>query len=60
MSEPVHGDPILPDTPETVPRGQRFFDNIFLLMGLGLVIMFALYTGWGMWEIMTLPEATLP
>ena len=45
---------------EKLPRGQRFFDNIFLLMALGIAIMFALYTGWGMWEIMTMPQATLP
>jgi hypothetical protein len=45
---------------EKVPLAQVFFDNIFLLLGLGLVVMFALYTGWGMWEILTLPKATLP
>ncbi|MGZ8455464.1 MAG: hypothetical protein ACXWZ4_02545 [Gemmatirosa sp.] len=61
MSDPVHGEASLHAAlPEPVPRGQRFFDNIFLLLGLGLVIMLVLYTGWGMWEILTLPKATLP
>jgi len=58
MSAPVHDDP--PPGSEPIPRGQRFFDNIFLLLGLGLLIMIVLYTGWGMWEILTLPKATLP
>ena len=48
------------DAPERVPIGQRFFDNWPLLMLLGIVIMFAVYTGWGLWEIMTMPKATLP
>jgi hypothetical protein len=45
---------------EPVPIGQRLFDNVFLLMALGLVIMLALYTGWGLWEILSLPPAPLP
>jgi hypothetical protein len=60
MIEPTTGGPTSPAGPEPVPIGQRFFDNIHLLLALGLVIMFALYTGWGMWEILTLPKATLP
>lgn len=57
MPEPVH-----PEAPphETIPPGQRFFDNIHLLLALGLLIMVVLYTGWGLWEILTLPRATLP
>jgi hypothetical protein len=46
--------------PEEIPLGQRFFDNIFLLLALGLLVMFVFFTGWGMYEIMTLPTATLP
>lgn len=46
--------------PEEVPRGQRLFDNMFLLLALGLLVMFVFFTGWGMYEIMTLPQATLP
>ncbi len=60
MTPPTTGDPTLPAEPEPIPTGQRFFDNIFLLLGIGLVVMFALYTGWGMWEILTLPPAELP
>jgi F0F1-type ATP synthase membrane subunit a len=45
---------------EPIPLGQRLFDNIFLLLGAGLVVVFVLYTGWGIWEIMHLPPATLP
>ena len=45
---------------DQIPLGQRFFDNIFLLLALGLFVVFALYTGWGLWEITSLPTATLP
>jgi hypothetical protein len=45
---------------ERPPLGQRFFDNVFLLLALGLIIMFVIYTGWGLWEILTMPKATLP
>ena len=43
-----------------VPLGQRVFDNMFLLLAVSLVIMFALYTGWGLWEITSLPADRLP
>ena len=29
-------------------------------MTTGIVIMVVIYTGWGLWEIMTLPQAPLP
>ena len=45
---------------EPIPLGQRLFDNIFLLLAAGLLIMFAVYTGWGLWEILHLPPARLP
>lgn len=60
MSDTPHDEPTPPGASEPVPRGQRFFDNIHLLLALGILIMVVLYTGWGMWEIMTLPKATLP
>lgn len=60
MSQPNDAAHDTPTTEEELPRGQRLFDNIHLLMVLSIVIMFALYTGWGMWEILTLPPATLP
>ncbi len=47
-----------PDTP--IPLGQRLFDNVFLLLAAGLLIMLLLYTGWGLWEILSLPVAPLP
>ncbi len=43
-----------------IPLGQRLFDNVFLLLAAGLVIMFLFYTGWGLWEILTLPQGRLP
>jgi hypothetical protein len=49
-----------PASPENVPLGQRLFDNVFLLLGAGLLIMFLFYTGWGLWEILSLPAGTLP
>ena len=45
---------------ERVPAMQKAFDNPFLLLVLGLVVMFVFFTGWGMWEIMSLPPANLP
>lgn len=45
---------------EAIPLGQRLFDNMFLLLALGLVIMLIVYTGWGLWELYSMPTATLP
>lgn len=45
--------------PEPIPLGQRLFDNVFLLLAAGLLIMLVLYTGWGLWEIFSLPPSTL-
>jgi len=45
---------------QEVPLGQRLFDNWALLMVAGLLIMVVIYTGWGMWEILSLPVAELP
>ena len=44
----------------TIPLGQRLFDNMFLLLVAGIVIMVVVYTGWGLWELMTMPQGTLP
>jgi hypothetical protein len=52
--------PQAPDSVEQVPLGQRLFDNVFLLLGAGLLIMLLFYTGWGLWEITTLPAGDLP
>ena len=56
---------MLPDVPpaqepERIPLGQRLYDNWVLLMIAGIVIMAVIYTGWGLWEITTMPEAKLP
>ncbi len=45
---------------EPIPLGQRLFDRPFLLLLLGLVVMFGFYTIWGLIEIASLPEAPLP
>jgi hypothetical protein len=45
---------------DAVPFGQRLFDNMYLLLAAGLVVMLVLYTAWGLWEIHSLPPATLP
>ena len=45
---------------EKLPLGQRFFDNMYLLLALGLLVMFVVFTGWGMWEILSMPQSTLP
>lgn len=42
------------------PWGQRMADSPFILLAAGLITMFAFYTLWGLYEIMTLPQATLP
>jgi hypothetical protein len=50
-----------PEEPEgEIPLGQRLFDSPFLLLAACLVVMFAFYTGWGLWEIASLTEAPLP
>ncbi|CAN5828023.1 hypothetical protein BH11GEM1_BH11GEM1_08570 [soil metagenome] len=56
-------DPSPDDSPEPIeklPLGQRLFDNMYLLLALGLVVMFVIFTGWGMWEILSMPQSTLP
>jgi hypothetical protein len=49
-----------PASPDNIPLGQRLFDNVFLLLAAGLLIMFVFYTGWGLWEILSLPQGVLP
>jgi hypothetical protein len=48
-------------TPEPgIPLGQRLLDNPILLLVLGMLVMLVFYTGWGMWEILSLQQAPLP
>ena len=46
--------------PALVPLGQRLFDNWPLLMVAGILVMLVIYTGWGLFEIVTMPPAQLP
>lgn len=48
------------DESRTLPLGQRLYDRPFLLLGFGLAVMFGFYTLWGVVEVLTLPQATLP
>lgn len=44
---------------EPIPSGQVFSDNIFLLLVLGIVVPTVVYTVWGLWEIMNVPQLPL-
>ncbi|MBI3752896.1 MAG: hypothetical protein HY266_02475 [Deltaproteobacteria bacterium] len=41
---------------EPVPAWQLFYDNIFLLLFLGIAIPTLVYTVWGLMEIVQIPE----
>jgi hypothetical protein len=45
---------------ENVPLGQRLYDNPFILLIAGILVMVVFYTLWGLWEVMSLPQAPLP
>ncbi len=45
---------------ERPPLGQRIYDNVFLLLVAGLLVMGVFYTAWGLWEVLSLPQAPLP
>lgn len=42
------------------PLGQRIYDNVFLLLLAGILVMGVFYTAWGLWEVLSLPQAPLP
>jgi hypothetical protein len=48
------------EAPEKVPLAQAFFDNIFLLLVLGLAVPIVFYTIWGLLEISSIPLAPPP
>ena len=48
------------DTPSEIPFFQRLYDRPFVLLAIGFIVMLVLFTGWGLWEVMSLPMATLP
>lgn len=56
--DPSAGQP--DDAAEHVPLGQRLYDNMYLLLFLGVLVMLVVFTAWGMWEIMSMPADTLP
>jgi hypothetical protein len=56
----THAPPAGDDTEQRVPLGQRLFDNVFLLLIAGIAVMVVLYTGWGLWEVLTLDRSPLP
>jgi len=45
------------DPQEKIPLAQAFFDNIFLLLVLGLAVPIVFYTIWGLLEIASIPLA---
>jgi hypothetical protein len=53
-------EPTPPPPEESIPLGQRLFDSPFLLLAAGIIVMVVLYTGWGLWEILSLTPAPLP
>lgn len=48
------------DAEQKKPLGQRFLDNIWLLLALGLAVPIISYTLWGIIELISMGEATLP
>ena len=57
--DPLH-DESPPAEPEQVPLGQRTFDNMYLLLALGVIVMLVVFTGWGIFEVVAMPKGTLP
>ena len=45
---------------EEPPFLQRLLDSPFILLTIGMVVMFVFYTGWGLVELLVLPPAALP
>ena len=61
MSESVeYGETRAGGGPEEVPFGQRLYDRPFFWLIAGIAVMAIVYTGWGLVEILTLPQAPLP
>ena len=60
MDGPMEGQERRTEEPQEVPLGQRLYDNWWLLLIAGLAVMLIVYTAWGLGEILTLPQATLP
>ena len=56
----MDSSPNEPTGDERLPVGQRLFDNMYLLLALGLLVMLVIFTAWGMWEVLAMPKGTLP
>jgi len=48
------------ETDAKIPLGQKLFDQPFLLLIAGILVMLAFYTLWGLYEILSLKPAPLP
>ncbi len=46
--------------PERIPLGQRLYENPFILLVAGILVMVVFYTLWGLQEVLSLPQAPLP
>ena len=44
-------------TPQEIPRGQKFFDNIWLLLVVSIVISLLVYNLWGLLDLAFVPPA---
>ena len=42
-----------------IPSGQAWYDNILLLLVVGIVLPTIIYTAWGLIEIMNVPPLPL-
>ena len=42
-----------------IPGGQVWYDNVFLLLVLGIVVPTIIYTVWGLLEIANVPKLPL-
>lgn len=48
------------DENDPIPAGQFFFDELFLLFGLSLVICLVLYNVWGLMDLLSVPALPVP
>lgn len=46
-----------PPEPEEIPVGQKYFDNMFLLLALSVIITAVVYNIWGLIETLGVPPA---
>lgn len=54
------GDDARREGVEEIPLMQRLYDRPFLLLVLGVSVVGIFYTLWGLFEIFSMPWATLP